>query len=790
MPNVAQTNITGGEVSPTFLGRPDVARYANACLVLQNFLLTTTGMYSFRPAMRLMGFPKFDGGGIRLRTFQFSDQQGYVLELGNGYMRVWHSQGQVAGEDNLPVEIETPFPSEELPLLAFTQSADFLFVISELRGVLAIKRRSHTNWSIALFPLKDGPYGAQNNDTTRTLSLSGTTNGVSVTVTAAGFPDDEKPFGDGDAGRLIRIKDGTGPDTWRWMIVDEWISDDEVMATLQGDTALSSITAGVPFSGWRLGLYSNRLGWPATGTLHEQRLVLAGSAAIPDRLDGSAIARFDTFSPGTDADNAYGYALGSKNVNRILALGASNDLLLFTVGSEHRFAGDSTGAAITPTSVWTKPISPDGAKRIEPLDVGNSTVFVDKLGMNLRAATFNLGYQNYGTDNLTLLADHMAWLDEESPGFQDLAWQGNPIGTIWTRRGNDELAGCLFEPKEQVLGWHRHPMGMPLDGEGAPIEGMPRVLSIATMKGPTYDELWAVVERDLPGRTMRTIERMDRPGLWDAPPESQMFLDCGVSLRNRPGAELTIAAKSGNGVAFSLAHITDGTALSAADVGRFIKRRYLARYTYRGRPVYLTAIARIATVATPTTGTLDIIVPFPVAGALAAGKWGLTVSEISGLDHFNGFKIPYVSDGRVCKPKLVVDGRIALEVPGWEVSAGLPYAGLMVTLPIDPGPSPAVGQGRPVRVDHILMRLLNSIGGEFAQMPEGDDKEPRFDKLTNYKQGASGPQVAPVPFSGDKKIFVGGSWNRRAELIVRQAEPLPLNVNMMVAHVYAPFVQP
>ena len=761
------------------LGRADVARYGNGCRRLENFLLTVTGMLSYRPGFGLMGLPKATGKVFKLRKFQFSDQQGYLLELGEKYFRIWHPSGQIVdATTHLPIEVVTPFLSANLGLLGFAQSADYLFVVDETQGVLAIKRFSHTSWTISVFQLNDGPYGAQNADTGKTLTFSATSG--DITVDAAGFTT--APFGDGDAGRLIRVKDGS---TWRWLITKTYNSPTQVVATLQG-AAFGTITAGSSSSNFRLGLYSNRLGWPAAATIHEQRLVLGGAQAVPDRFDGSAIAGYEDFAP-TDplVDNgAYGYALGMSGVNRIVGFAASNDLLTLTGGASHRVAGDSTGIAITPTAIWQKPLSPDGAKRIEPIQAGAANVFIDKYGLNIRALSFDLRYQSYTSDNLTLLSDHLAWLDPESPGFQALAWQGNPIGTIWTIRGNGELAGILYDQKENVLGAHRHPMGS-ADGED------PYVETIETVKGPTHDELWAGVRRDLPdGRTLRTIERMGRPGLWSTPPERQCFLDCSLSLRNMPTADITPAATTGTGVAFRLTNVTGGFAFAAAHVGQFIKRRYLAGKTVVGDPIWRTAIARIVATPSATEATCDILVSFPTVSAIASGQWGLTVSRITGLDHLEGLAVTAVSDGRVCSPQVVTGGAVDLDVPGWEVSAGLTYEGWMIALPLDPGPQPVVGQGRPVRVDKITARVLASIGGEFGVVPERDDETMRWAPIVPYTQGEAAPQAPPRPMTTDVVVVTAGAWTRRAMPAVRQTQPLPFNLQLLVDHVYAPFVQP
>jgi hypothetical protein len=801
VPIVADTNSTSGEVSQTFLGRADQQRFPNAAQRIENFLLTLTGMKSKRPGFELMGTNKFNDRPVRLRRFQFSDQSGNILELGDLYVRIWATNGQVIS-GGVPVEIVTTFPAAELGLLGFSQSADFLFVVHENRGIFTIKKFDAVTWQFASFGLIDGPYGPTNSDVNASIQFDNVAGpSTSTVVTFTGVA----PLAAGDEFRLIRVRDGNdggGNPAYRWLIITTLINTFQANADWQQFP--STIVVNTPQLEYRLGLYSDRLGWPKTAQIHESRLVLGGAKSAPDRLDGSAIADFQTFAP-TDplVDNgAWGYTLGQENVNRIVAMGASNDLIVLSTGAEHHVAGDSTGTAITPSSIWQKPISPDGARPIEPIESGVSRAFVDKYGMNIRAITFDIRFQNYAPDNLTKLADHMYWQDPSSTGFSQLAFQGNPIPTLWTVRGNGELAGAIYEPQENVLGWHRHPMGMPLelqpDGSLAAAGEPPVVESLDIMKGPAYDELWASVVRVLPSGTLRTIERMRRPAMWDFPYQRQCLLDCSQQVINTPTADLLPAAVSGQGVAFSVQNVTGGFAFAAGDVGRFIKQRYrkampgdaVPGYTITGRPRFRMAVAEIKTFVSATQVLCDIRQPFPKAAVVVSGNWGLTVSILSGLDMWEGLYVQAQSDGNVCRPARVVAGQITLDVPGFEVNVGLNYTALWVSLPLDPGPQAVIGQGRQVRIDSTIIRTLNSVGGEFASIPETDEERVRWEKIPGYEQGEAASSAPPVAWSTDKKINLAGEFTRRAIIAIRQADPLPLNVLLEVNHVYAPFVQP
>lgn len=91
------TNFTTGEISPSLFGRVDQSRYRNGASTARNaFVSYKGGLYS-RAGTAFVGFSKQTGRNVpaRLITFQFSNEQGLVLEFGNFYMRVISNGGYV-----------------------------------------------------------------------------------------------------------------------------------------------------------------------------------------------------------------------------------------------------------------------------------------------------------------------------------------------------------------------------------------------------------------------------------------------------------------------------------------------------------------------------------------------------------------------------------------------------------------------------------------------------------------------------------------------------------------------
>ena len=90
--NHIYTNFTGGEVSPKLAGRPDYSKYQNSCETLENFRIDALGGTSRRPGTEYIAEVKTSSTYTRLVPFVYSDQQAYVLEFGNYYVR-FYTQG-------------------------------------------------------------------------------------------------------------------------------------------------------------------------------------------------------------------------------------------------------------------------------------------------------------------------------------------------------------------------------------------------------------------------------------------------------------------------------------------------------------------------------------------------------------------------------------------------------------------------------------------------------------------------------------------------------------------------
>ena len=93
--SLIQYAFNGGQLGPRLQGRSDLARYQTGCNKLQNFIPTYQGPAIKRSGFRHVKPVKDSSKKTRIIPFEFSREQAYIMELGEGYLRVYKDSGTV-----------------------------------------------------------------------------------------------------------------------------------------------------------------------------------------------------------------------------------------------------------------------------------------------------------------------------------------------------------------------------------------------------------------------------------------------------------------------------------------------------------------------------------------------------------------------------------------------------------------------------------------------------------------------------------------------------------------------
>ena len=266
--------------------------------------------------------------------------------------------------------------------------------------------------------------------------------------------------------------------------------------------------------------------WPGSVAFHQQRLFWAGTPNQPQTIWGSRSGDFENLTTGSLADDALKFTIADGKVNAIQWMASAKALLIGTAGAEFSIRASSLGEALTPDNITASPETTVGCAKIQPLRIGAATMFVQRARRKVFEMSYNFESDAQVSPETSLLARHIT-----RPKIRSLAYQAEPWSIIWGARDDGVLVGCTYMRDQQVIGWHRHPIG------GANV----KVRSVAVIPGDGQDEVWMLVERTINSTTKRYIEFMEYE-FWatsNTDREDCFFIDSGLTYSGASTAAIT-----------------------------------------------------------------------------------------------------------------------------------------------------------------------------------------------------------------------------------------------------------
>lgn len=139
-----QSSFIGGVVSPELYGRVDDQLYNHAAEKLDNFIVTTTGSIKRRSGFKFIkDFSAYKN--IRLIPFRFASNQTLTIILADSKMFI-ATAGQLLMSGSQPYSISTPFTSDHLDGLHYSQNADVITFTSPAIPPTELQRHGATDW--------------------------------------------------------------------------------------------------------------------------------------------------------------------------------------------------------------------------------------------------------------------------------------------------------------------------------------------------------------------------------------------------------------------------------------------------------------------------------------------------------------------------------------------------------------------------------------------------------------------------------------------------------------------
>jgi len=719
-----KTRLNAGELSPFLEGATDFDQYPKGLSLCQNFIPIVQGPIIKRPGTKFVIEVKDSSKTVNISEFIFADDDAYILEFGDLYVRFCANHAQVESSPSVPLEVVTPYVTADLPLLRFAQSGDVIYITHALYAPRKLIRASPSLFTMEIVDFENGPMGIEN-VTTINITASATTGSVTLTSSAPLFKvgmigsfvqlrhEDNGGLPAWEAGKSAALNlqvtnDGktyqalnagtTGGDQpihdegtkWdgidvatnvEWQFLHPGYGFAEITAFTDDQNVTATVTKRLPDDvvtnntvNWTLGDWSSDRGYPAAVTFHGDRLFFGGSPTQPQTAWGSVVGDYENFEPGTEDDSSLSITLSSSDVSNIRWMDSDEKgLLIGTTRGEWTLKPSRQNEALTPFNLNANRVSNYGSNFVAPVRVERAVLYMQSASRKLRELAYTIQVDGFAAPDMSVRAEHIT-----VGGVTSLSYQAQPNPIIWSTRLDGKLLGFTYERDQQVLAWHNHVVGGYADEAKTIAAVVEDVASIPSPNGD-LDEAWVVVQRFIDGGIKRYIEYITPVFDHDTAQEQAFFVDSGGE--------------------------------------------------YSGAP---------ATV-------------------------------ISGLDHLEGETVDILSDGAVHASQSVAGGSITLDSPGEEVKVGLQYTAIASTERLEVNTGTGSAQGQLQRVSHVSLRLYRTgalkLGADLEDLEEIDlrDSEDLMDE-------------APPLQTLDHRQTWDAEWEDESKIHIVSDEPTPANI--------------
>jgi hypothetical protein len=529
--NLTQTAFTAGEVSPRVRGRTDLDRYGYALKACRNAHTVVQGGLKRRPGSIYAAVATL-AAALSTTLIPFAEGIGkcWMLEPGNNTVRIYNADRTYTG-----IQLVSPYTSAQLPLLDWVQSDATMYVFHPDVPTHRLQRLGANTWVLSPAPFTTMPFDeigfvaflasdvgrgvisdaglavitGYTSTTVATVEITRVF--ASVNLPANGWTVDVSPQADLTPG----AKDPVGATTTLTLSAAGWRTTDvgsvvRVNGGLLRITAYTSPTVvdarilrelsavvAAPALAWSLEppVWSAVLGYPRTGTVYQQRLIVAGNRKFPRTVWGSRTGEPLDFERWTDDGDSFAFTIDSDDATAITYIAAGAGLAIFTETGEYSMRG-GVEKPITPTNVRVKQETNHGCAQVRPAQINDEQYFVQRAGRKVRAFTYRYDKGEaggYTAPDITALAQHVTIGNVTSMAYSQEAEQ-----LLWASLGSGRFLSCTIDRDQQpsVIAWAVHMT----DGF---------VECVASLPTDDRDQIWMIVRRVINGATVRYIEVLD-----------------------------------------------------------------------------------------------------------------------------------------------------------------------------------------------------------------------------------------------------------------------------------------
>ena len=695
-------------------------------------------------------------GFSHLISFEFSDTDSYVLGLGEGYTGFFRTvdgvSGQIldANDPNLAYYIATTYTDgNDLRGIHYVQKNDVMYLTHSDYPPQKLVRRDHADWTIADVAWEWGPF-LDENDTTTTITPSGTTGSITLTASAAIFDADH-------VGALWRITEKSDNTTTQG-VLDANESSSEV--AIEGE-----------------GLMTLEGTWSGLVTLEKSEDSGVSWETIYPKLDGDAANieyAFDEDSPG------FSYRITMSSF-------ASGSCSYTLVAYNSNVAGYVEITAFSSTTSVTAIVQSDLA------DTDAVTTWAEGSWSDFR------GWPRAVTtyQNRLILAGNT---------FQPNA--------VWTSVSNDfenmristlDDGAIVYEvgsAKQNPILWLQDRDGIIAGTSGSIItifsQSTSSTLTAATVGSVRQTQLGSSdMQAQLSGNSIIFVDRNNRK-VHDylvqnlesesfASPELSIFAEhitdpnvLEVAVQSRPdpilwyikgdGDALTLSYNPEQAVVAWATHSTDGNFVSVAVIPGETEDEV---WFIIERAIDGNDLKYVERLKEQDWGTDPNDAWFVDSGLEYNG---VSASTITGLGHLEGELVQVFYDGNSLQTGTVSDSNLILTTAITRAAIGKAFTSTLLTFPIELPSQGGSSLGFKKKVYELVPSFYKTMYGEYTMIGQFIDYDTYDIPFTKWPDSTIGTDD---PYTGQMRLEVDSGWNDEIQVRFTQNEPYPFNLTSL-----------
>lgn len=760
-----QTSFNAGELSPSLDGRVDLGKYSAGCSILENFLPLIQGPALRRSGTRFVNEVKNSADRTWLVRFEFSENQAYILEFGDQYIRFYTNHGQLlfstpdawvtgtsyiigdlvleGGVSYYCVSNHTAgtFATDlsnglwyaltsniyEIPSLytvddlinpngtlkiRWVQSGDVVYLVHPDYPPQKLSRFAPTTWTLTDVDFFGGPFEDINPDESTTIYASGQTGSITLTSSPGVFIAS-------DVGTLLLLEQKEIDDIQQWevgvsvSVGNRRRSDGKTYEALTAGTTGSirpTHSAGAVYDGGVQWAFRDAgYGWvKITGYTSATEV----SATVISRLPAGAVG-------SGNATNRWAFSRWSSVKGYPSQIAFFRERLVFATGQNidmsvaadfENFSDRNQSGEVTAEQAIAIIISSDQVNNIEWLAPSDGLV-MGTTGGEFVAQEVTLD-EPLGPGNVKITQQSLFGSKSVIP-----ALVGEVI--IFIQRAGKKVRELQYEFSSN--GYKSSDLTVLADHIA--VGG---VVDMAYQQEP-HNILWCVRgDGELLGFTY-----------------------------NREQDVLGWHRHNVSGQVESIEHIPnpDGT---QDDLWMIVKRT-TGGVTKR----YIEYLEKDFAIGEDTTEAF-----FVDSGLSYAGS---ATTTLSGLDHLEGQTVQVLVNGAAHPDRVVDSGTITLQEAATTASVGLGFDSVLRTMRLEAGARDGTSQGKTKRITKVVLRFLNTLGAKAGATVED------VDNIT-FRRPSDPMGEAPALFTGDKLLEWPNGYDFDGYIVVKQDQPLPMTL--------------